>query len=101
MAFRFHIWNGLISVGVYYRKGRVEEDDMDKRDWELLDKQIRSPQPAPPSNGVMITMLAGIFILGVTTGALFFAPGSAPLPTASNGTAALAFLSVPLNETPL
>jgi hypothetical protein len=97
MAFGFHIWNGPISVGVYYRKGCVEEDDMDKRDWELLDKQIRSPQPAPPSNGVMITM---IFILGVTTGALFFAPGSTPPPTAGNGTAALAFLSVPLHETP-
>lgn len=40
MAFRFHIWNGLISVGVYWWKGCVEEDDMDKRDWELLDKQI-------------------------------------------------------------
>jgi hypothetical protein len=37
---------------------------MDKRDWELLDKQIRSPQPAPPPNGVMITMAPGIFILG-------------------------------------
>ena len=43
---------------------------MDKRDWELLDKQIRSPQPAPPPNGVMVTVLAGIFIRGVTIGAL-------------------------------
>ena len=74
MAFRFHIWNGLISVEVYWWKGCVEEDDMDKRDWELLDKQIRSPQPAPPPNGVMVTMLAGIFIRGVTIGALFSAP---------------------------
>jgi hypothetical protein len=31
---------------------------MDTRDWELLDKQFRSPQPAPPPNGVMLTMLA-------------------------------------------
>ena len=64
---------------------------MDKRDWELLDKQIRSPQPTPPSNGVMITTLAGIFILGVTIGALFFAPAITPLATAGDGTAALAF----------
>jgi hypothetical protein len=26
---------------------------MDKLDWELLDKQIRSPQPEPPPNDVM------------------------------------------------
>jgi hypothetical protein len=71
---------------------------MDKRDWELLDKQIRSPQPAPPPTGVMITMLAGIFILGVTTGALLHAPASTP--TAGDGAAALAFLSAPLHETP-
>jgi hypothetical protein len=44
---------------------------MGKRDWELLDKQFRLPRPAPPPNGVM--MLAGIFILGVTTGALLYA----------------------------
>ena len=71
---------------------------MDKRDWELLDKQIRSPQPAPPPNGVMVTMLAGIFIRGVTIGALFSAPGGALLPTA--GTEALAFLNGPVHETP-
>jgi hypothetical protein len=64
---------------------------MDKRDWELLDKQIRSPQPAPPPNGVMITMLAGIFILGMTTGALLHAPAGTQIPTAGDGTAALAF----------
>jgi len=74
---------------------------MDKRDWELLDKQIRSPQPETPPNGVMITMLAAIFILGVTTGALFFAPGSTPLATAGDGTAALAFFQIgPHHETP-
>jgi hypothetical protein len=101
MAFRFHIWNGLISVGVYHRKGGLRREyDMHKRDWELLDKQFRSPQPAPPPNGVMITMAAGIFILGVTTGALLHAPTSTPIPTAGDGTAALAFLSAPLHETP-
>jgi hypothetical protein len=98
MAFRFHMRERLIPVRVYCWKGCVEEDDMDKRDWELLDKQIRSPQPAPPPNGVMITMLAGIFILGVTTGALLHAPASTP--TAGDGAAVLAFLSVPLHETP-
>jgi hypothetical protein len=93
--------NGLISVRVYYTKGCVEEDDMDTRDWELLDKQLRSPQPAPPPDGVMLTVLASIFILGVTTGALCFAPGSTLLPTAGDGTAALAFFqSGPGHETP-
>jgi hypothetical protein len=46
----------------------------------------------------MITMLAGIFILGVTTGALLHAPASTP--TTGDGAAALAFLSFPLHETP-
>jgi hypothetical protein len=64
---------------------------MDKRDWELLDKQIRSPQPETSPNGVMVATSTGIFILGVTIGALFFAPAITPLATAGDGTAALAF----------
>jgi hypothetical protein len=63
---------------------------MDTRDWELLDKQFQTPQPAPPPNGVVVLMLMGIFILGLTTGAVL-APGSTPLPTAGDGTAALVF----------
>jgi hypothetical protein len=74
---------------------------MDRRDWELLDKQIRPAQPAPPPNGVLVAMLVGLFILGATTGALLFAPGSTPHPTAGDGTAALAFfLNGPRHETP-
>ena len=71
---------------------------MDTRDWELLDKQLQTLQPPPPPNSVVVGMLAGIFILGVTTGALLHAPSSAP--TAGDGTAALAFLSTPLHEMP-
>jgi hypothetical protein len=74
---------------------------MDRRDWELLDKQIRPAQPGPPPNGVLVAMLVGLFILGATTGALLFAPGSTPHPTAGDGTAALAFfLNGPRHETP-
>jgi hypothetical protein len=71
---------------------------MDTRDWELLDKQFQTLQPPPPPNAVVVGMLAGIFILGLTTGALVFAP--APLPTADDAAAGLAFLSAPLHETP-
>jgi hypothetical protein len=75
---------------------------MHRRDRELLDKQIRPPQPAPPPNGIVVAMLVGILILGVTTGALLFAPGSTPVQTAGDGTAALAFfLDGPRHETPI
>jgi hypothetical protein len=74
---------------------------MTRRDWELLGKQIRPPQPAPPPNGIMAAMLVGVFILGVTTGGLLFTPGSTPVQTAGDGTAALAFfLNGPRHETP-
>jgi hypothetical protein len=39
----------------------------------------------------MVATSTGIFILGVTIGALFFAPAITPLATAGDGTAALAF----------
>jgi hypothetical protein len=72
---------------------------MDTRDWELLDKQFQTLQPPPPPNGVVVRMLAGIFILGLTTGAFLFAP--TPHPTAGDGAAALAFLlKGPGPETP-
>ena len=72
---------------------------MDTRDWELLDKQFQTLQPPPPPNGVVVGMLAGIFILGLTTGAFLFAP--TPLPTAGDDAAALAFLlKGPGYETP-
>jgi hypothetical protein len=74
---------------------------MTRRDWELLGKQIRPPQPAPPQNGIIVAMLVGIFLLGVTTGGLLFAPGSTPVQTAGDGGAALAFfLNGPRHETP-
>jgi len=66
---------------------------MDRRDWELLDKQIRPAQPAPPPNGVLVAMLVGLFILGATTGALLFAPGSTPHPTAGDGYGGVGLLS--------
>ena len=72
---------------------------MTRRDWELLGKQIRPLQPAPLPNGIMAAMLVGIFILGMTTGGLLFAPGSTPVQ--GDGTAALAFfLNGPRHETP-
>jgi hypothetical protein len=36
---------------------------MDRRDWELLDKQMRLLQPAAPApSGMIVSMLVGIFI---------------------------------------
>ena len=63
---------------------------MDRRDWDLLNKQMRRLQPSPPP--IMVLMLAGIFVAGMTTGALLFTSGSPPVQTATDGKAALAFL---------
>lgn len=73
---------------------------MDQRDWELLDKQMRRLQLAPPTNAIIVLMLVGVFITGVTTGALLFTSGGPAVQTASDGKAALAFLlNGPRHET--
>jgi hypothetical protein len=74
---------------------------MDRRDWELLDKQMRLLQPAAPApSGMVVSMLVGIFIFGVATGALLFTSGSPSVQTAGDGKAALAFLLNGPRQTP-
>ena len=75
---------------------------MDRRDWELLDKQMRLLQPAAPApTGMIASMLwIGIFIFGVATGALLFTSGSPSVQTAGDGKAALAFLLNGPRQTP-
>jgi hypothetical protein len=74
---------------------------MDRRDWELLDKQMRLLQPAARApSGMIVSMLVGIFIFGVATGALLFTSGGPSVQTAGDGKAALAFLLNGPRQTP-
>jgi hypothetical protein len=57
---------------------------MDRRDWELLDKQMGRLQPAPRRDSVMALMLVGVFLAGITAGAFLAASGNqAPIQAAS------------------
>jgi hypothetical protein len=44
---------------------------MDRRDQELLDKQMRRLSP-PRNNGVIVALLAAMFLVGMTLGSVLF-----------------------------
>ena len=57
---------------------------MDQRDWELLDRQLRGPNPSPRNNGGMFLTVVAIFFAGMTLGGILFAHESKPMRIASN-----------------
>lgn len=67
---------------------------MNRRDRELLDRQLKRLQPLPPRNGIIMLTIVGVYIAGMSVGSFLFAFGSqAGVQNASNdGTTALAFL---------
>ena len=70
------------------------EDDMNRHDRELLDRQMSRFQLPPRRDGALILAMVGVFIAGLTAGGLLFTFGNAPsTPIASDdGRTALAFL---------
>lgn len=56
---------------------------MDHRDRELLDKQMRRLQAAPPYEGMMAAVIVSVFLVGVTCGGLLFS-SSEPIRVAAN-----------------
>ena len=85
---------GTAALGneFYPARGWVE-DNMNRRDRELLDRQMSRIQSQPRRDGVLILGMVGVFIAGLTAGSLLFTFGSNPsTPTASDdGRTALAF----------
>ena len=73
---------------------------MDRRDQELLDKQLARFQPPPRRDGLMVLAVVGVFLAGVTADSFLFAYRSphAIQVASSDGTMALAFF---LNGTPV
>jgi hypothetical protein len=53
---------------------------MDRRDQELLDKQRLSP---PQKEGVIVVMLAAMFLVGMTLGSVLSEPKTEPTQIAS------------------
>jgi hypothetical protein len=62
---------------------------MDQHDWELLDRQLRGPNPSPRNNGGMFLTVVAIFFTGMTLGGILFAHESKPMRIASNNTAVM------------
>jgi hypothetical protein len=65
---------------------------MDRRDWELLDRQMKRFQTPSPREGVMIAVLAGAFLAGMTAGGAYsFGSHSSALTRSEDGKTTLAF----------
>jgi hypothetical protein len=55
---------------------------MDRRDQELLDKQMRRLTP-PRSDGMIAVLLAAVFLVGMTLGSVLSEPKTEPIQIAS------------------
>ena len=65
---------------------------MNRRDRELLERQMRRFQPSPHPVGLMTLILASAFLVGMIAGSILFT-SQQPVQTAStDGKTALAFL---------
>jgi hypothetical protein len=61
---------------------------MDRRDRELLEKQVGRIAPSPRTNGVMILAIFAVFFGGMVAGGFLFGNKSVPMLIASNDAAA-------------
>ena len=57
---------------------------MDRRDWELLDKQLQGSVPSRRNDGVPVLMVAAVFFPGMIIGSILFAPEAQRMRIASN-----------------
>jgi hypothetical protein len=57
---------------------------MDRRDQELLDKQLHAIYVAPRSDGVLILAVLAVFFAGITIGGFLYAYTSEPTQFAAN-----------------
>jgi hypothetical protein len=53
---------------------------MNRRDQELLDKQLHAVYVAPRSDGVLMLAILAVFFAGIAVGGFFFAYTSEPGP---------------------
>ena len=62
----------------------AEIADMDQRDQELLDKQLRGFNPPPRNDWIIMLVVLAVFFAGVTLGGFLTAYKSEPMQLASN-----------------
>jgi hypothetical protein len=67
---------------VAFASAKIGDVKMDRRDQELLDKQMRRLS-APRNDGVIAVMLAVMFVVGMTLGSVLSAHQSEPTQIAS------------------
>ena len=65
---------------------------MNRRDWELLDRQMSRIQPSPHPIGLMMPILAGAFLVGMIAGSIIFTSQQPAQTASTDGKTALAFL---------
>lgn len=59
---------------------------MNRRDQELLDKQLRGLNIAPRSDGIMILAILAVFFTGIAIGGFLYAYTDNPVQIAANDT---------------
>jgi hypothetical protein len=61
---------------------------MDRRDQELLEKQLRQLNPPPRHDGMAILVLVAVLLAGIALGGIWFGHPHEPMRIASAGTTA-------------
>ena len=65
-----------------FARTKIGDIKMDRRDQELLDKQMRRLTP-PRKDGVIAVLLAAMFLVGMTLGGVLSAHQTEPIQIAS------------------
>ena len=65
---------------------------MNRRDRELLDRQMRRFEPSSRPVGLMMLILAGVFVVGMIAGSAITSSPQSERTVATDGRTALAFL---------
>ena len=98
---RFSTADGGNAVGfpVFYMRHFLvawRSRQLDQRDQELLEKQLRAINPGPRHDGVTIVTLLVGFLAGITLGGFLVGHTSEPMRVASNDVAPTAYPSIGL-----
>jgi hypothetical protein len=74
--------SGILEV--FWPFFSAREFNMNRRDQELLDKQLSSLHLAPRHDGAMILAILAVFLIGMTAGSFLYAFTERPMQVAAN-----------------